>query len=277
MSHDSLDTTWLALVAEGLDVNIMVWEPSGVGQEVQPYNAGSIKDLFLGGKGDRVDQAGEHWVHLLYRASADPWGARAGVSTGGDHSSQDHFDRLHLGGDAADSFTGTIAQAQQQLQHAEAPATVEGRASAGAPEPPRQRSIKIDLGGRDELQPIGAPAGEKRRKVVIVEGKRGGGVAATSKRGQTNKKATRAPRDESSGEKEAEYGSDGTIGNGGVDHLKTEGAFASLTGNKKQLNTRVELIAEGRYKEAFLLSSKRVALGYEVSRVCGARVWPWSF
>lgn len=45
-----------------------------------------------------------------------------------------------------------------------------------------------------------------------------------------------------------------------MDHLQNQGAFASLTTDERQLNARVRLIKEDRYKKTFLLSNKRVKL-----------------
>lgn len=170
VSHDVLDVTWLALIAEGLGVNIMVWEPSGVDQEVQPYEVGSVKGLFMCGKKDKIDEAGDHWVHLLYRSSADPWAARAGVATAGRHARHNHFDWLQLGDNAAELFAHIIAKAQEQLQYAEAPAAAEvtDRSkpkvtdSASAPDPPQEKRNKISLEGKNNLPSAGAPTVEKK-------------------------------------------------------------------------------------------------------------------
>lgn len=87
VSTSWLDMTSLGLVAEGLKLNIIVWEPCGINQEVQPYSAGSTTGVFF-------CSAEKDWVHFLYQANE--WAARENAVAGSGEQQQqhDHFDRF---------------------------------------------------------------------------------------------------------------------------------------------------------------------------------------
>ncbi|CAM9747204.1 unnamed protein product [Pylaiella littoralis] len=68
-----LDISWLALLSAEYKVNIMVWEPSGKNETVQPRSSSNIKGSFLYDKKEIIDEPGEYWLHLLFRLEANPW------------------------------------------------------------------------------------------------------------------------------------------------------------------------------------------------------------
>ncbi|CAN0191841.1 unnamed protein product [Ectocarpus sp. 12 AP-2014] len=109
-----LDVSWLAFIADLYEVNIAVWEPTGSGENVQLYSAASARGLFLFDKAQKMDEAGDYWIHLLFRNLGDPWAARSGVNGVVDENAHDrnnHFDWLELGADAAASFEDKSAEA----------------------------------------------------------------------------------------------------------------------------------------------------------------------
>ncbi|CAB1104017.1 unnamed protein product [Ectocarpus sp. CCAP 1310/34] len=104
-----VDITWMSFLASEYGVNIMVWEPSAKHGTVQAYSGNNTAGMFLFEKEDKMDEEGDHWVHLLYREHANPWLAR------NQNHNLNHFDRLQLGHDAVASFVEVVASAKLQL------------------------------------------------------------------------------------------------------------------------------------------------------------------
>ncbi|CAN0055524.1 unnamed protein product [Pylaiella littoralis] len=296
---DQFDVTWLALLADGLGVNVAVWEPvTGDNnihnkKTVQLYNSAvaaaataaggeEVRGLFLCDKNHRMDEGGGLWVHLLHN-------------------------RL-------DNSSGVFAQQQQQMQkqladpqEASSPAPRSGRLSmrmerkepaSGSkenPQPVHQATQTIKDGSRAKQKPLvpdASPAtatkppapkvNERGKKRKIGEGSsEKAGSSSSQGKGKGKARSTGADREGGrkissggcgsigsigSSEDHASYDSDGSIGAGDTDyyHFKIPGAFASLTKNRKKLVSDLSKIAEPKYKRAFMLCSERKTLGQKL-------------
>ncbi|CAN0301813.1 unnamed protein product [Pylaiella littoralis] len=256
VEEDWLDVTWLGLLADNLGVNIVLWEPSGIDRLLRIYSAGGSKGLFLYDKKDRMDEEGDHWLHLLYHTDSRPFTARAEITLSQDDPvAHNHFTWIDLGSDAVTDFITAMSSRQQQQQEGGTGPLRGARKRTGTTQsrdkqkrkqpdqPPKGNGGTSKKPGLETPQPLDKPA--KIEKGVKKRRARKGGDDKVVK------------------EKDVCYDSDGNIGGG--DDFESAGAFACLTINPRKLTSDIGKIPEIAYKRAFLKSSQRKALGLKVT------------
>ncbi|CAN0212958.1 unnamed protein product, partial [Ectocarpus sp. 12 AP-2014] len=233
-----------------------------------------------------MDEAGDHWIHMLFRYSANPWAARSGLNGVVDkerHDKHNHFDWLELGAEATSAFEHKIRGGQQQPEDPkETPPSPDfgptGRQKSDVAKGQVRLKYKSCAGkdGKRLILPsrttLGSDGSPKKKSRVF--GKKSSQQSAGSgTRAPLNSKDAGIKKEPAAGgrtkqrarnlEPHASYDSDGSIGEGGKDwtHHKTPGASTTLTRSERKFRADMKKIKEPDYQEAFRLSNKRKAHG----------------